>query len=145
MNYNNVNYIYGGWATQHAGSLFPHQRSNLYPLKWEHGDLTTRPPGNSLQMCYTGWSLKLKNLHSFLLYSVLFHDGEHGAERVRLEQPRELRCYQSGVLRHWRAHSHHLSPGQAIILQLKKGEIKPCRLSLICGSWKNFSGIVKIE
>ena len=113
MNYNNINYIYSGWATQHAGSLFPHQRSNLYPLKWEHGDLTTRPPGNSLQMCYTGWSLKLKNLHSFLLYSVLFHDGEHGAERVRLEQPRELRCYQSGVLRHWRAHSHRLSPGQA--------------------------------
>ena len=57
--------------------------------------------------------LSLKNLHSFALYSVVFHDGEHGAEKVRLEQPRELRCYQSGVLRHWRAHSHRLSPGQA--------------------------------
>ena len=30
-----------------------------------------------------------------------------------MEQPRELRCYQSGVLRHWGAHSHRLSPGQA--------------------------------
>lgn len=35
---------------QHAGSLLPNQGSNLCPLKWKHGALTTELPGNSLQI-----------------------------------------------------------------------------------------------
>ena len=33
---------------QHAGYYFPDQQSNLWPLQWKHGVLTTGPSGNSL-------------------------------------------------------------------------------------------------
>ena len=34
---------------RHAGSWLPNQGSNPYPLHWEHGVLTTGPPGKSLE------------------------------------------------------------------------------------------------
>ena len=34
---------------QHVGSQFPDQGSNLRPLQWKHGVLTTGPPGKSLE------------------------------------------------------------------------------------------------
>ena len=37
-----------GHVTRHAGSQFPDQESNLCPLKWKLGVLTTGPPENSL-------------------------------------------------------------------------------------------------
>ena len=36
-----------GHTTQHEGSYFPHQGSNLCPLCWKHRFLTTRPLGES--------------------------------------------------------------------------------------------------
>ena len=35
------------FATQHAGSYFPNQKSNPFPLQWKHQVLTTGPPGTS--------------------------------------------------------------------------------------------------
>ena len=37
-----------GHAMWHVGSLFPNQGSNLRPLPWKHGVLTTGPPGKAL-------------------------------------------------------------------------------------------------
>ena len=34
---------------QHVGSYFPYQGSNLCPLHWKRGLLTTGPPGKSLK------------------------------------------------------------------------------------------------
>ena len=34
-------------AMRHAGSYFPDQGSNLCPLQWKSGVLTTGPPGKS--------------------------------------------------------------------------------------------------
>ena len=36
------------FATWHVGSYFPAQESNLHPLHWKRGVLTTEPPGKSL-------------------------------------------------------------------------------------------------
>ena len=36
-----------GHATRYAGSYFPDQGSNLCPLQWKYGVLTTGPPGKS--------------------------------------------------------------------------------------------------
>ena len=36
-----------GPATWHTGSEFPDQGSNLCPLQWKCGVLTTGPPGKS--------------------------------------------------------------------------------------------------
>ena len=39
---------WGAWAElQHVGSWFPHRGSNLGPLLWERGVLSSRPPGKS--------------------------------------------------------------------------------------------------
>ena len=114
MNYNNINYIHM-LAEPHSMQdlCSPTRDRTCIPCS---GSVETYPldhRGILSKYVILAEVLSLKNLHSFALYSVVFHDGEHGAEKVRLEQPRELRCYQSGVLRHWRAHSHRLSPGQA--------------------------------
>ena len=39
-------------ATWHAGSSFPDQGSNLCPLQWKGGFLTTGPPGKSQEMLH---------------------------------------------------------------------------------------------
>ena len=38
-------FFFFGHAMQHAGSSFPDQGSNLCPLQWKHGVLTTGLPG----------------------------------------------------------------------------------------------------
>ena len=47
----NLNYLFIFWAW-HVGSLFPDQGSNPGPWQWEHGVLTTGPPGNSLKSIF---------------------------------------------------------------------------------------------
>ena len=43
----------------HVGSWFPNGGSNLHPLQWKHGVLTTGPPGKSLQfyISFSPWEL----------------------------------------------------------------------------------------
>ena len=43
-----------GCAMQRVGSSLPSQGSNPYPLHWKRGDLTSGPPGKSLEFCITG-------------------------------------------------------------------------------------------
>ena len=58
-----------------VSSLFPRQESNTYPLHWEHGILTTRPPGKSLlfyfeasfALVYGHVSIMLSAVTSFFL------------------------------------------------------------------------------
>ena len=46
------NFIYSfGCATQRVGSLLPSQGSNPYHLHWKRGNLTSGPPGQSLEFC----------------------------------------------------------------------------------------------
>ena len=40
--------VFWGYAMRHAGSSFPNQGLKPCPLHWEHGVLTTGPPGTSL-------------------------------------------------------------------------------------------------
>ena len=40
-------FFFSGRAMRHEGSEFPHQGLNPGPLLWEHGVLTTGPPGQS--------------------------------------------------------------------------------------------------
>ena len=51
----------------HIGSQFPDQGSNLHPLPWEHGVLTTGPPGKSHL-----WILMSSCTESGVLYSSWF-------------------------------------------------------------------------
>lgn len=39
--------LFFGCTVGHAGSQFPDQRSNPYPLQWKRRVLTTGPPGKS--------------------------------------------------------------------------------------------------
>ena len=39
-----ISFFFFGLTMQHVGSSFPDQESNLYPLYWKPGVLTTRPP-----------------------------------------------------------------------------------------------------
>ena len=64
-----------GHTKRHVGSWFPDQGSNLHLLHWEHGILTTRPPGKSLyyfkkekkkRIPIISWQLKL-----FLIFNHL--------------------------------------------------------------------------
>ena len=50
---------------QHVGSQFPNQGSNLYPMHWKHGVLTTRLPGKFLL-----YEFKWANLISMSPFSV---------------------------------------------------------------------------
>ena len=48
-----VFFFISGLSTTHlAGSQCPNQRSNLCPLQWKRGVLTTGPPGNSPKYSY---------------------------------------------------------------------------------------------
>ena len=54
---------------RHIESLFLYQGSNPHPLHWEHGVLTTGPPGNSLKrfFClFVSYHLRPPAVHSFL-------------------------------------------------------------------------------
>ena len=64
-------FFYGFWSPElffllgralwHAGSQFPDQGSNPYPLQWNNGVLTTGPPGKSLEP---------RTLFFFLIYLI---------------------------------------------------------------------------
>lgn len=65
-------YLYGD-AGRHVGSQFPDQRSELRPLHWDHGVLTTGPSQKSLQ-----FSLSICGLYLTLsLPWVIFLQGPH--------------------------------------------------------------------
>ena len=40
-------FFFFGWTLRHVGSEFPDQGSNLHPLHWKYGVLTTELPQNS--------------------------------------------------------------------------------------------------
>ena len=49
-----VFFVFGGWTWPYHTAyriLVSHQGSNLCPLKWNHGILTTGPPGEFLRLC----------------------------------------------------------------------------------------------
>ena len=48
------------------GSQFPDQGSNLHPLHWECGILTTGPPGKSLGPSFKNLSSFIQHIQSFL-------------------------------------------------------------------------------
>ena len=49
-------FIYFWLPAQHAGSLLCDQRSNLYPLQWKRGVLTTGPARKSLHVNDESWT-----------------------------------------------------------------------------------------
>lgn len=59
--------IYIGHVTWHVGSQFPNQGSNLQPLHWNCGGLTTAPPGKSLIIFIESYKRTFQN--SYLIYS----------------------------------------------------------------------------
>ena len=62
-------FLFFGHTGRHAGSPFPDQALNLYPLQWKHGVLTSGPPGNS-HYCYILKLLKILFFSSFTKTSI---------------------------------------------------------------------------
>ena len=60
-------YLFICYTARHVGSWFPNQGSNPCPMHWEHGVLTTGPPGKSL--CVVFFFFFLLNL--FIIYLFL--------------------------------------------------------------------------
>ena len=57
--FNQFFFFFFDHTSWHVGSWFPNWGSNLRPLQWKHGVLTTGPPGKSLQfyISFSPWEL----------------------------------------------------------------------------------------
>ena len=94
--FNQFFFFFFDHTSWHVGSWFPNWGSNLRPLQWKHGVLTTGPPGKSLQFYISFYPWELPPAQTLWLQGLgaPFLTGHHSffpiQSPARLQGPQRL-------------------------------------------------------